>query len=283
MKVALCLITRLSNKYLREWVCHYKSIGFDKIYIYDNNRPGEDICSDEISDYIDNGFVEVIDFSNAGGRVQEKAYQDCYDSHNEEYDWMAFFDDDEYLMLNVCDNIKDFLSMDIFNEKYIVSFPMVNFSDNEIIINNKKTRLDVYTKVLDKENLCFLAFYKSITRCGLNANFLKTDIGDGIIYEENCHVPLIDNKLFERCVDCDGNVPEKDIRAQFPTKNAYLKHIPTGSIDDYINGKRKRGWPDEYSPMQYAKENVFGYDYFLMYNKDSAEKRMYFEENKLKH
>ena len=285
MNVAVCLITRLSNKYLREWTEYYKGIGFDKIFIYDNNRDDEEKCIDEIPDYVDNGFVDIIDFGNENGRVQESAYQDCYEKHNKEYDWIAFFDDDEYVTLNNCNNIKDFLSNPIFENVNGVAFPMINYCDTDVIINDKKTRLDVYTSVKDLNFLFSNSYYKTIAKCGINVSYKRNIISDGSLYDGCCHIPLVDNIPFNNISDCDGNKIDGiyGTSCQFYVYNAFLKHIPTGCIDDYINGKRRRGWPDTDSPMQYEKENQFGYDYFLLYNNDSEEKRKYYEENKFRH
>ena len=37
MKVALCCIGRLENRYIKEYVDFYLGIGVDKIFLYDNN------------------------------------------------------------------------------------------------------------------------------------------------------------------------------------------------------------------------------------------------------
>ena len=64
MKVALCAIGRLENNYIREWVEHYKMLGFNHIFLYDNNYDGEEHFEDVIGDYIDSGFVDVINYRN---------------------------------------------------------------------------------------------------------------------------------------------------------------------------------------------------------------------------
>ena len=99
MKVALCAIGRLENNYIREWVEHYKMLGFDNIILYDNNYDGEDHFEDVISDYIDSGFVDVINYRNKQV-CQIKAYDECYHNHSNDYDWIAFFDIDEFLTLD---------------------------------------------------------------------------------------------------------------------------------------------------------------------------------------
>lgn len=38
MKVAICVIARLENNYLREWVEYYLKLGVDTIFLGDNNE-----------------------------------------------------------------------------------------------------------------------------------------------------------------------------------------------------------------------------------------------------
>ena len=96
MKVALCCIGRLENRYIREYVDFYLGIGVDKIFLYDNNYDGEEYFEDVIGDYVSQGSVEVINYRNRE-RCQVAAYQDCYDKHGSEYDWICFFDIDEFI------------------------------------------------------------------------------------------------------------------------------------------------------------------------------------------
>ena len=64
MKVALCAIGRLENQYAVEYVEHYIKLGFDKIFIYDNNHDEEEHFEDVLQQFIDNGLVEIVSFRN---------------------------------------------------------------------------------------------------------------------------------------------------------------------------------------------------------------------------
>ena len=77
MRVALCCIGRLENQYAVEYVEHYKKLGFDKIFIYDNNHDGEEHFEDVLQGFIDDGLVEIIPFRNIEA-AQLSAYNDCY-------------------------------------------------------------------------------------------------------------------------------------------------------------------------------------------------------------
>ena len=276
MKIALVVLTRLGNKYLREYVEYYKNLGVDKIYFYDNNREGEEDVTDVLLDYMFEDIVEVVPFSDVTGRIQEKAYQDFYDKHGKEYDWICVFDDDEYVNINSGIGLKEFLSKPIFNCRFGVCFPMINFCDSNVIVNDKSTRLDVYKSVKDLNNVWNGSTYKTIIRGGLNVNYIKGEYdynGSKMVYDCQCHIPCVDGKVIYNIVDCDGNLLDiegKTFATMFSTNSAFLKHIPTGCIDDYINIKAKRRWPDT------EVNHEFGYEYFLLFNNDSEEKRKYY-------
>lgn len=105
MKIATCTIARMENEYICEFVDYYKLMGVNKMYIYENNDIDGECLSDVLQPYIDEGFVELIDFREGHRFVQVvlDAYEDCYKNHGNEYDWILFIDPDEYLEIE--DNI----------------------------------------------------------------------------------------------------------------------------------------------------------------------------------
>ena len=42
MKSAVCAVARNENAYLLEWIDYHLNLGFDKIFLYDNNDPEDD-------------------------------------------------------------------------------------------------------------------------------------------------------------------------------------------------------------------------------------------------
>ena len=80
MKICLCVIAKNENLYVREFVEHYKSIGYNNIFIYDNNDINGENFSDVINDYILDGFVKIIDYRdrNLDSGPQIYSYRDCY-------------------------------------------------------------------------------------------------------------------------------------------------------------------------------------------------------------
>ena len=98
MKVALVCIAKNEDNYLVEWVNYNVKLGFDKIFIYQN-------------DWRTNlEHPNVVKFENDGINKQRECYSHFIQTSNSEYDWAAFLDVDEFLVLKKHKNIKDFIN-----------------------------------------------------------------------------------------------------------------------------------------------------------------------------
>lgn len=265
MKVALCLIARLESKYIKEFIEYYKTIGFDKIFLYDNNRHYDsDNITEKVKNYVDDGFVTLKKWDYDYGNVQKPAYQHCFNANRNEYDWIAFFDADEYIVLPTGMAIQEFLSQEKFNDFGGIAIPSVNYDDNDLLVNNSETRLDKYTR--PTMTGCDKTFYKTIVRCKKNNVNFSSFVSDG------CHLPYMNNN---KICDINGNIVEwNHIRCDNKTDYVFLKHIPTGCIDDYVNFKDKRGWPDTFN------DKKFGIEFFAEYNMLTQEKIDYYEQHR---
>ena len=98
MKIALCVIAKNENNYIIEFVEHYKKLGVNTIFLYDNNDINGEKFDLILNTYVSNNFVKIIDIR---GKTcyQLKAYNDCYEKNSKNYDWFMFFDVDEFLVL----------------------------------------------------------------------------------------------------------------------------------------------------------------------------------------
>ena len=77
------------NRYIREFVELYKNYSVDKIYLYDNNDIDGERFDDVISEFIENGFVEVIDWRGVKGTSTYYGIMNsCYQTYHNEYDWL---------------------------------------------------------------------------------------------------------------------------------------------------------------------------------------------------
>ena len=127
IKVCVCTVGKQENKYIREFVDYYEKYGIDKIFLYDNNDEDGESFEEVIKDYIDKGFVQINNWRGIK-RPGIKTLKDCYRNNNQIYDWIIFYDIDEYIHLKNIPNIKIFLNDEKFikwlkplkrNKKYI--------------------------------------------------------------------------------------------------------------------------------------------------------------------
>ena len=75
--ICLCVIGKKENLYAKEYINHYKKLGYDHIFIYDNNDVNDERFSDILNKEIQNGFVSIIDYFGYKGKsnsIQIEAY-----------------------------------------------------------------------------------------------------------------------------------------------------------------------------------------------------------------
>ena len=118
MKTALVCIAKNEDHYINEWVNYHLKIGFDNIFIYQNDWE----CG------IDNPKVTKIIFN--GDSKQIPSYNDFIQRYKSDYDWVAFFDVDEFLVLKKHNNINEFLIG--YNQYPGVGVNWVMFGNNNL-------------------------------------------------------------------------------------------------------------------------------------------------------
>lgn len=97
MRVVLVCIAKNEENYIEEWVNYNKKLGFDEIYLYANDWKST----------IESDFITEITFP--GEHKQMLAYNHFLQNFRDEFDWAAFIDCDEFIVLKKHNNIKDFI------------------------------------------------------------------------------------------------------------------------------------------------------------------------------
>ena len=260
MKVALCCIGRLENQYAVEYVEYYKSIGFDKIFIYDNNHDGEEHFEDVLQSYIDDGFVTVIDFRNKEA-AQLLAYNDCYSKYENEYDWIAFFDFDEFLTLVKDKDIKSYLSR--FDGFQGVKINWMVYTDNNLIKSDGRGVLERFTTPMEYDKCVTYKFPENYHA----KSILRTR--NGFVWNGTPH-----NINGAKYADSDGNETNDSPFQKYSYESAYIKHFTTKTIEEFINGKYKKGTADR--DIKSFKNTTYGsIDSFFKVNERTKEKDEY--------
>lgn len=108
MKTAICTCIKDEQAYLKEWLDYHLNLGFDHIYLYEDN--GSISHSDIVKDY-DNVTLLPINIASKecvkGGR-QMQSIKHSLRTLKGKYDWIAFIDVDEFIRLE--ENLRDLLN-----------------------------------------------------------------------------------------------------------------------------------------------------------------------------
>ena len=143
--VIICAIAKHENDYIEEWSKHHFNIGFDKIYIIDDNEDDYPNISKipYINQQINNDKLTIIklkDICTSENYRQMNIYSNFYTQFN--FQWCLFIDIDEFLILNKHNNIKDYLNQDWCKNACCINFVWKQFGDNEKIFKEKGLVVD---------------------------------------------------------------------------------------------------------------------------------------------
>ena len=179
IKVCVCTLAKLENRYIREFVQHYEKYGVDKIFLYDNNDINGEKFEEVINDYIQNGFVEIL---NWRGKYQAmmKIMNDCYQKNYNTYDWLIFYEIDEHIHLYNYNNVKLFLNQTKFNDCQEIYLNLVCHTDNNLLYYEDKPLAKRFPQIVPETKLGRMALeMKSIIRGHIKKTFLTNNhLGD---------------------------------------------------------------------------------------------------------
>jgi len=208
MKIGVCLIIKDENEYVDEWLSHYRKLGADKFFIYDNNSSTPiNVVSED---------VDVILWNDEKFGSQNNAYLDCCNK-NKDFDYIGFFDTDEFYISNTM-NIKE----DINN----LTNKFGNFSG-----------FGIYWRMYGKTNPYYMERNptEEYTQY-FNNDHIKSFIDPKTINRfPDPHFPSING----RYIDELGRTVVSPI-GQHTSETIWLKHIWTRSLSEF-ESKIKRG------------------------------------------
>ena len=262
--VCICAIVKNNYEYINEWINHYLNLGATKIVIYDNND-----ISDTRKITIDNmSNVSIINWRGIWSG-QLPAYEDCYKRIANGCEWIGFFDSDEYLILNKWNTLQEMLEE--FSENDILAINWLNFDDMNVIERDERIPVNkFFTKPAKKWNDFF--HYKQ---------FIKTGIKNIEIHQHN--IVLLNNSLhLVRTNIVHEIIPMNDFLTKQFHSEAFVKHVLTKTLSEYIKEKAFNGKPTGVNDK--SEEESFGY-FFDVNEKTPAKikyvKKFIEERNKL--
>lgn len=220
MQVVLCAIAKNEHLYINEWVSHYLKLGFDKIYLYDNDNHK----SEYIGNYIDKKYLDKVEIINVRGIHKAKFQHECYNNfyHNHKFGWVFFCDIDEFL--TGIKNVKDFLKQDYFKNFGQIRVKWALLGDDDIIErDNTKPVFGAFRKIIKDNRLSNQG--KSFIRGGL-----KIEI-------HSCHFV----SGLKSCYPSGKVCTNTDMELLNYYEDVYLFHYMTKSLSEFVKQKLNRG------------------------------------------
>lgn len=209
IKIALVCIAKNEDNYIQEWINYHLKLGFDRIFIYENDWDSN----------IENDKVTKIKIS--GVRKQLECYNSFIKQNIGKYDWVSFLDVDEFIVLKKHKTIKEFISD--YSEFNGVGINWVLFGDNNLsdVVDNNHSVIERFTKRQKNPN----PHVKSIVK--LNNDFhMWVHIPSGTFVDTNKNIkygtPYIEN----------GPTDVAQINHYFcKTKSEFIKKMNRGRAD----------------------------------------------------
>ena len=256
LKVCICSIGKLENRYIREYAQHYKKYGVDKIFLYDDNDINGEKFEEVIEDYIKKGFIEVLD-RRGKFQPQIESYNDCYKKNNNNYDWILLFDLDEFIHLYNYTNIKLFLNQDKYNNCQEIFLNLVCHTDNNHLYYENKPLYKRFPKTVPKNRReGQLLSTKTMIRGHIKGvNILSMHRGDYRL--RTCN----NSGKYEKLVGHSTYNSDQ--------KYYYIDHYCTKSTEEFIR-KIKRGSACNNSPS-HLLQRAYSYFYLNEITKEKVE------------
>lgn len=228
-ETVICAIAKQENNYLEDWCKWHLELGFDRIYIYDNN----DIDSPESYQWLEKKFSQVEIRRIRGAKAQQIAQYKTFCDDNI-YRWVAFIDIDEYININkdIYTSIKNFLNTFPDTDAYILQWRCFHANPESFDIDKPiyqyctEPIADNIRKDCRPENMN--GWYKTISRSGLALDMNEHTVwSTSGISVRDCLGNLVNYNMFKWR---DGSLD-----------TVWVNHYIIKNIKDYWYNKYKRG------------------------------------------
>ena len=181
-----------------------------------------------MKDFVDDRFVEIIDYR---GKIasQLEAWEDCRKKNFKSFNWLIFFDMDEFLFLRNFSNINDFLNQKIFDKCQRIQLNWFLHTDNNLLYYDNRTLEERFPEKIKKWK------NKKIGGIDIIKSILKGNI-DIEINDNHC--------LNYKLISCDGFGKVKNVQGIKTNESDhyyyYIDHYWSKSTQEFVN-KLMRG------------------------------------------
>lgn len=223
-KLVICALAKNENAYINDWVKYHIDMGYDRIYLYDNNDPSDPY----VGDCIDAAYrdrVVMVDVRGENLRSKQAyVYNRFMRKHYEDFEWCTFIDIDEFVVADDMRGLVDGLP----SETNMLALNWQVYGDDGIIKGNESA--PVYERITNKlydGNNPFNRIIKTTVRGSIKNMFFV-----------NSHV-CTQNKHERNYCDCDGKrvTPVNNHKTVYGNHRCYIAHYMTKTLSEYLKYK----------------------------------------------
>ena len=254
--VGMCSLCKNENLYSKEFVTYYQKLGIKKIIIYDNNDIDGEKPEDVLQDFIKSNFIEIIDIRGFKS-AQIPANNHCYKKYRNQFDYIAFFDFDEFLVIQNNKSINEYLYDSKFDKCESILLNWEMYGDSDLVKYDNRTMIERFTKPVEKWSRG-----KSIARTNIDNLLVVTvhNVGYNVNYfcDSNGNKIILHNYL-------DFTAPKEP--------ESYIKHFYTKTAEEFCEKMKKGGGHINRSHPKYKIIAQNRIQRFKKFNKMTNEKR----------
>lgn len=256
--IAICSLHKNTNPYVNEWVAWHLSIGFDRIFIYDDNDPSDPY----VGDYIDAAYRDKVTITQFRDEIglgciykQTDNINAFIRNHADDVEWCAFIDSDEFVHIDR--DMHEWLD-NAPKDVCCVGLNWKMYGDDGIIEGDEtKPVQQRFVECIDDR--LYDKFYFSMCKKIIR---LDKDITayDMFVFKRGAERLPMHNYKFEYIGECSPVLPPESIDYDYR-----LYHYITKSLSECIKYKCSDLWG-----IESLKK------YFFMFNDWNIEKENYF-------
>lgn len=272
MRVVICAIAKNEELYINDWIRWHIGIGFNHIYIFDNNAT----TKKPLLEYIDEDLrkkVSVIDFRGVcEDKLQHRLYTEFYSEYRLEFDWCLFCDIDEFLF--GISNVHALLSLPLHKNSLQIRVKWMLFGDDNLIERDmSKPVYQVFKKPITQSLNRDLRKKGSLEKQG--KAFVRGGLNNVVIKSPHFASIIERDYIIPSCLPSGRACYSKVvINEDYSHESIYLHHYMTKSLSEFVNQKLNR------------TDAVFGdthidMDYYWRINRKTNEKLEYLKQRGL--
>lgn len=260
--IAISSAHKKTNAYVNEWVAWHLSLGFDRIFIHNDN----DFDYPYIGDFIDERYkdkVVIIPSNKENGEcvcsMQMRIINNFIQQYAGKIDWCAFIDSDEFIHIDNYNSVQEWLS-NAQEEVMCIALNWRMYGDDEIIDGDEsKPVQERFIKCMNEYHSQHGRYYGNIVKkiIRLNKDIVADDMF--IFRDKNDRIDMYDCNFVNqgKCAVMIG--------AECSDYNCYINHYVTKSLSECC---------------KYKCSDLWGYqsfeEYYFSFNERTKEKEEYF-------